>query len=810
MKRLFTLLSALWVSLFLFQAHGVTIGDGTYSGRVPYYLYDLYSTTQSIYTASEIGGAMEIGAIAYNVAWVSSITVSSLEIYMGHRANDKFANSSDCETLDNLTLVYSGAPTLASSYGWEPIALDTPFSYNGQDHLVVVVCKKSSVYSAAEYYQSWTSKTQCLLRYNDSSNYSDPSNASNYSTTSYRPNIMLIGSDYVKDGIIYDIDSEEAIVWGARTVSADVTIPSSIEIEGKSYNVTSIAKYAFCGNDKLKSLIIPNSVTSIGERAFYGCTGLLAVILSTSLTAIDKYTFYNCFKLKSLTIPNSVTSIGERAFYGTYLRSLTIGSGVTSIGNNACINYPTKTIWLTNTPPSGYSSVAGTVNYVSNNNFSSLSNVKVYSSLSSLFEVGGVKYAIVSPSERTCDAIDCTYDTINVDITIGSTVSYRNVEMKVLSVNDYTCYDNDNIQHLDISNPGNIGKRAFYDCDSLTTVKICNQGNIGSSAFENCTAMSELTLGDSISSIGQHAFDGCKSLVDVVIPDAVSQLSDYSFRNCSSLQSFTIGQNVAQIGSYVWDGCSNLTDITVPANTEIIGDYSFQGCTSLSQLIIADRKEKLSLGNNGSKSFFSDCPLDYVYLGGKISYNTSSSYGYSPFYRNTTLRSVVITDEEDTLYDNEFYGCTNLQEVKLGDGVKQIGNWAFSGCAKLNSFTFGSGLESIGKEAFSDCTSLTKLVSEALVPPTCGSQALEDINKWDCTLYVPAASIADYQSADQWKDFFFVESNAGMVDDEDDALDTIERDQNVDAHIFNINGTPVTNLNRPGLYIKDGQKVMMR
>lgn len=360
--------------------------------------------------------------------------------------------------------------------------------------------------------------------------------------------------------------------------------------------------------------------------------------------------------------------------------------------------------------------------------------------------------------------------------------------MKVLSVSDYACYENYNIQHLEVNNNGSIGR----------------------SAFQNCTAMSELTLGDSISSIGEYAFGGCESLVNVVIPDAVSQLSDYSFRNCSSLQSFTIGQNVAQIGSYVWVGCSNLTDITVPANTLKIGDRSFQGCTSLSQLIISDRKEKLSLGSNGSKSFFSDCPLDYVYIGGKISYNTSSSYGYSPFYRNTTLRSVVITDEEDTLYDNEFYGCTNLQEVKLGDGVKQIGNWAFSGCAKLNSFTFGSGLESIGKEAFSDCTSLTKLVSEALVPPTCGSQALEDINKWDCTLYVPAASIADYQSADQWKDFFFVESNKGMVDDEDDALNSIECDQNADTHIYNINGTRITNLNRSGLYIKDGQKVMLR
>lgn len=768
MKRLFTLFSALCVSLFLFQAHGVTIGGGTSYAYAPYFLNYNYSTTQSIYTASEIGGAMEIGAIAYDVCdtgYTGSISVSSLEIYMGHRTNDSFATDFDCETLDNLTLVYSGAQILATSYGWEPIALDTPFSYNGQDHLVVVVCKKKSGYSYAGFLGTSTSKTQCLYRRADSnSSNSDPSNTSNYYPSFNRPNIMLINSDCFKDDIFYDINSEEAVVLITRTVRADVTIPTYIEIDGKSYNVTSIANRAFAGNNKIKSLIMPNTVTSIGSYAFFG----------------------------------------------TYLRSLTIGSGVTSVGNNACNNKPTKTIWLTNTPPSGYSSVAGTVNYVSNNNFSSLSNVKTYSSLSSLFEVGGVKYAIVSPSERTCDAIDCTYDTLNVDINIGSTVSYRNVEMKVLSVNDYTCYDNDNIQHLEISNQGSIGSSAFTDCGNLSSATLLNNGRIQGNAFQNCTALAELTLGDCISSIGQYAFDGCKSLVEVIIPDAVTELSDYSFQGCSSIQSFTIGQNVSQIGYDVWNGCSSLTDITIPANTLKIGNYSFQGCSSLSQLFVADRKEKLSLGSNGSKSFFSDCPLDYVYIGGKISYNTSSNYGYSPFYRNTSLRSVVITDEEDTLYDNEFYGCTNLQEVKLGDGVKQIGNWAFSGCAKLQSFTFGSGLESIGKEAFSDCTSMTKLISEAQVPPTCGAQALEDINKWDCTLYVPASSIAAYQSADQWKDFFFVESNEGMVDDENNALNTIERDQNTDSQLYNINGTRVTNLSHPGLYIKDGQKVLVR
>ena len=84
-----------------------------------------------------------------------------------------------------------------------------------------------------------------------------------------------------------------------------------------------------------QSTIIPNSVTSIGDYAFYGCSGLTSIIIPNSVTSIGRYAFYGCSGLTSITIPNSVTSIGERAFYGcSGLTSITIPNSVTSIGNN--------------------------------------------------------------------------------------------------------------------------------------------------------------------------------------------------------------------------------------------------------------------------------------------------------------------------------------------------------------------------------------------------------------------------------------------------------------------------------------------
>jgi hypothetical protein len=98
-----------------------------------------------------------------------------------------------------------------------------------------------------------------------------------------------------------------------------------------------------------------------------------------------------------------------------------------------------------------------------------------------------------------------------------------------------------------------------------------------------------------------------------------------------------------------------------------------------------------------------------------------------------------------------------LKNVRIGDGVTTFGDWAFSGCCSLDYFAFGSSVETIGKEAFSDCSAMTKLISRAAQPPVCGTQALDDINKWECTLLVPDGSLALYQAADQWKEFFFMD-----------------------------------------------------
>ena len=588
------------------------------------------------------------------------------------------------------------------------------------------------------------------------------------------------------------------IAYYADVVYNDVSIESDFRIckdaKGNSYvcdyfgsdksitlpkYIYGVAEFAFSGRSDLTSVIIPESVTSIGKSTFSGCSGLSSIIIPENVTSIVSSAFDGCSNLTSmvfnaknckslffptslrnLVIGNKVTSIVNRAFEKCKLQTLTIGTDVTSIGSNVFVenSKPQKVIWLPNTPPTGYENASGNINYVSNENYSNIQNTRVYKHLSSIFEVDGIKYVPVSPSERTCDAIDCNYEKAIENIKINDVVSYKNIGMTVLNVNSYTCYGNEFIKTLNINNSGKIDERAFEGCKNITSVEFGNKiTSIGDYAFYGCIAIKEIKIPNSVTSVGAYGFSGCRLLKKVVFGDCPTTIGANAFKDCSSLTELNLGKKVKAIGNYTFANCSSLTKISIPQTTTSIGDYAFSGCKALADVTIEDRTKSISLGSNGSSPLFADCPISSVYLGGKLSYNTSSSYGYSPFYRNKSLQSVVITDTEEQIYDNEFYGCTNLKSVKIGDGVKSIGNWAFSGCANLESFSFGKSMQNIGNEAFSDCTKMTSITSYAATAPKCGSQALDDIDKWSCVLAVPYSSLASYQNADQWKEFFFIQ-----------------------------------------------------
>lgn len=246
------------------------------------------------------------------------------------------------------------------------------------------------------------------------------------------------------------------------------TMPANTSIEIKEGTI-SIAGYAFFRCTDLTSITIPNSVTSIGCGAFQGCTSLTSFTIPNSVTSIGAYALNECSGLTTITIPNSVTSIGHNAFSECYgLISITIGSGVLSINNiGLSINnyaWP-KVIWLASTPPSGYTTLKGEINYVPNSKYKELENTLEIPYLNELVEENGIKYVPLNLEERTCGVIDLGQGATEKEVYIKDKAMFRGIEMKVNEVLPY--------------------------------------------AFSGYWVLKEVTLPTSIEKVGTYAFKGC-------------------------------------------------------------------------------------------------------------------------------------------------------------------------------------------------------------------------------------------------------------------------------------------------------------
>ena len=284
----------------------------------------------------------------------------------------------------------------------------------------------------------------------------------------------------------------------------EITIPSIVTYNGTTYSVTSIGDYAFRGCTGLTSIIIPNSVISIGGYAFCGCSDLTSITIPNSVTSIGDYAFINCTGLttivvdsgntkyhsrnncnaiieaatstlilgcKNTIIPNRVLSIRDKAFMGcSGLTSITIPNSVTSIGNY------------------------------------------VFSGCTSLKELR------IEDGESTLSLGYNRYDSAKD----GGLFSDCPLE---------TLYLGRNLEHDGIYQAGHYSP--FYDKDLLKSVIIGNSvTNFGANTFKDCNSLTDVIIGESVKFIGYDAFYGCSGLTSVTIPNSVTSIGDDAFSDC--------------------------------------------------------------------------------------------------------------------------------------------------------------------------------------------------------------------------------------------------------------------------------------
>ena len=352
-----------------------------------------------------------------------------------------------------------------------------------------------------------------------------------------------------------------------------------------------------------QNTVIPNSVTAIGNEAFYNCTELTSITIPSSVTSISDYAFYICTGLTSINIPNSVTSIGNDAFEGcTGLTRINIPNSVTSIGNNAfayCealndvysfISYPDNITMGLNVfinIDNDYSNRTLYVPQSSSGNYQQDSRWSQYFGniveMPSEFEVDGIYYRLINANEV---AVTYKYGhKYTGDIIIPETINFGGMTYSVTA----------------------IGNEAFEGCVNLTSVSIPN----------------------SVSSIGQWAFTGCTKLANINIPNSVTTIGNGTFQNCIKLANINIPNSVTTIGDNAFAYCYRLTEITVPESVTTIGLTTFSYCYSLAEVTWNAR----------------NCMLEYTYF----DYEDHLPFAFCP-----SLKKIIIGSEVESIDDEIF------------------------------------------------------------------------------------------------------------------------------------------------------------
>ena len=347
-------------------------------------------------------------------------------------------------------------------------------------------------------------------------------------------------------GVVYDVsaDGTYAEVIGYEGTATKVKIAS----EYKGLPVKTIYNKVFENNKTITHVVIPNTVTSIGDSAFQYCSNLSSVVIGDGVTSIGDYAFYYCSNLSSVVIPDSVTSIGSYAFYYcSNLSSVVIGDSVTSIGSYAfqyCSNLNSVVI-------------GDSVTSIGVSAFFYCYN------LSSVVIPDGVTN-IGSEAFNGCSNLSSVV--IGDSVTSIGNCAFSNCHSSLYTEYEYGKYvksgDNPYAVLIDLNN------------DNMSTYTIHEDTKIiAYGVFRYCNRLTSITIPNGVTGIGNYAFSDCSNLNNVIIGDSVQIIGDYAFQGCG-LTSLILPHGVKSIGKYAL--CASMEFVVIPNTVEYI-DYEAFG-----------------------------------------------------------------------------------------------------------------------------------------------------------------------------------------------------------------------------------------
>ena len=483
--------------------------------------------------------------------------------------------------------------------------------------------------------------------------------------------------DYTIDG-----NGEITITRYYDSDTENVVIPDHIG----DHKITAIGYGAF-RNRNFKSIVLPDSITTIAENAFLGCGEMESIQFGSGVKTFGKSALAYCRKLQSVTLPEGITEIEEYLLTGCEnLKSVTLPEGITSIGQHAfasCWNLQKINI------PDGVTSIyreafegcvrlfdlsfPDSVSYVDYEAFNSCGWYNQHPAGD--VYVGSVYYGYQGAMPA------------------GTSVVIKEGTKSITPLAFYDCVNlasvtiPDGIKEIDSS--------TFSGCTSLTSVRLPSDlERIQNGVFEGCTRLTRIVLPESLSSISFFAFADCTRLKNITIPKNIADVDNDAFTNTAWLKAqpdgdlyfgktylmykgtmpenttVTIKEGTVGIGGDAFAEQTNLIGVVIPESVRIITGSTFYGCTGLKSVRLPEGLDKISWG------MFMDC---------------------------TALTDVNIPDGVTEISYSAFSGCTALKTVKLPESVTTIRNAAFEGCKNIKTLDIPENVTEIGPDAFYQC-----------------------------------------------------------------------------------------------------------
>lgn len=320
-----------------------------------------------------------------------------------------------------------------------------------------------------------------------------------------------------------------------------------------------------------------------------------------------------------------------------------------------------------------------------------------------------------------------------------------------------------------------IGSNAFYGCKYLTGALVIPEGvtEIRRGAFNGCTGLNgTLTLPSTLKKLGNRGeddmqdegtdyyggvFQGCKNLTgNLTLPDNLELIRGYCFAGCSGFYgALRLPTKLKRVGNCVFQGCSGLTgSLTIPQNITTIPSEAFHGCGFNGTLSLHDGI--INIANDA----FADCHFrGELHLPKSLKVISDNAFGNNDFSGELKLPSSIGHIGSRAFANNwRLMGTLEFPEDMLS-----IGEFAFANCNMIEGIIFPESMETIRQNAFSGCYGINSIICRGDMPAYIEENAFEGIAKDNFTVEVPESAIAQYQTANGWRDFKRIAAHHELV-----------------------------------------------